>query len=210
MKRFFTLAVLALGTQSPLVAQWRVSGDLEATHEIVHSRTGASVDGARFTGSVFGGGVEVARGPLVARLRYGQGQVTSDSAERDVVHGAALLGYEARSWLTIWAGPEARTFIASGLSDRRWLFWTARVRAQGGIVPGRLTSFVEAWFGLSGRLNRPATSAQGAGVELGLETRFARLLRARLGYRIDQGRGAGGLKETVEGFSLALGYAPGQ
>jgi hypothetical protein len=205
MTRALTLVVAALCAAAPLAAQWRVSGGLEGTREIVQSRPGAGAAGTRFAGSALGGGVEIARGPVMVRLRYGQGRVTNDTAARDVVHGAASIGYAARSWLTISAGPEARTFIVAGMSDRRWLFWTARARAQGEIFPGRLRSFIEAWYGLSGRLNRPATAARGSGVELGLETRLPRLpLRGRLGYRVQQGRTSGGLKETVEGFSLAL------
>jgi hypothetical protein len=204
MKRLAIVLGLALSA-APLAAQWSVSGGLGAAREIVRSRAGSSA--ARFTGSVLGGEVKVQRGNFAARLRYAQGRVSNDSAARDVAEGALLLGYMARPWLGIWAGPEARTFIAPGLSDRRWLFWTARVRASGAIFPGRLSSFVELWHGLSGRLNRPAASASGGGLDLGLEGRLpGRPLWARLAYRVEQGRASGGIRETVEGFTLTVGY----
>lgn len=186
---------------------WRVSAGLGGTREIVRSRLGSAE--ARFSGSVFGGEALVARGHLMGRLRYGQGRVSGDAMARDVAEGEALLGYRVRSWLSVWLGPQARTFVSPGFSDRRWLFWSGRVSARGGIFPGRLDSFVELWQGFSGRLNRPTASASGGGVELGLEARLGRHpFSGRLAYRIEQGRVSGGLRETVEGFALTLGYSP--
>lgn len=207
MKRLAIMLMLGLGAAAPLAAQWRVSGGLGATREIARSRVGTAA--ARFTGTVLGGEAVAGRGHFRARLRYAQGRVTNDSTGRNVAEGAALLGYEPTAWLGIWVGPEARTFIAPGLSDRRWLFWTGRVRAKGEIFPGRLGSFVELWQGLSGRLSRPAASASGGGLELGLEARLpGRPLWGRLAYRIEQGRASGGIKETVEGFTLTVGLTP--
>ena len=209
MRHLATLLGLALCAATPLGAQWggHVAAGLGATREIVRARAGGGGAAARFTGTVLGGEAVVRRGQFSVRLRYAQGRVTSDAAARDVAEGAALLGYAPRSWLAISAGPEARTFIAPGLSDRRWLFWTARARGRGAIFPGRLDSFVEVWQGLGGgRLSRPATPARGGGLELGLEARLpGRPLWGRLAYRIDQGRASGGIKETVEGFTLTLG-----
>jgi len=196
--------VVLLLCATPLAAQWQVSGGLGATREITRSRL--STGGARFTGSVLGGEVQVRRRPIALRLRYAQGRVTNDSSARDVAEGAALLGYEPLPWLGVWAGPDARTFIASGLSDRRWLFWTARLRARGAIFPGRLESFGELWQGMSGRLSRPDVAAHGGGFEVGVEARLpGRPIWARVGYRVEQGRASGGIKETVEGFSLLAG-----
>jgi hypothetical protein len=208
MNRFATLAALVCCAAGPLRAQWRFDAALAGTREIVHSRAGAGA--ARFTGSVLGGEAVAARGALTVRLRYAQGSLANDSAARDLAAGEALLGYEPRPWLGLWVGPQARTFIAPGLSDRRWLFWTGRARAHGAIFPGRLDSFVEAWVGLSGRLSRPAASARGGGVELGLETRLpGKPFWGRLAYGVEQGRAAGGFRETIEGFTLTLGYRHG-
>jgi hypothetical protein len=161
------------------------------------------------TGSLLGGEAVVTRGHFSARLRYVQGGVANDTpgAERDLAAGAALLGYAPLSWVEILAGPQARTFSVSGMSDRRWLFWTGRVRARGAIFPDRLGSFVEVWQGLSGRLSRPAASASGGGMEFGLEARLPRKpVTGRLSYRIEQGRASGGIRETVEGFTLTLSF----
>jgi hypothetical protein len=206
MKRIAAVLVLALCAARPLAAQWSVEAGLAGTREIVHSRAGATA--ARFAGAVLGGDVAVKRGPFAARLRYAQGRVSHDSIARDLAEGEALLGYAPLAWLEISVGPAARTFVAPGLSDRRWLFWTGRVSARGAIFPGRLGSFVELWQGLSGRLSRPASSARGRGLELGLEARLpGKPVWGRLAYRIEQGRASGGIKETVEGFALTVGYS---
>jgi hypothetical protein len=206
MRHLAAIVLLALCAGRPLHAQWQVEAGLAGAREIVQLRGASPV---RLTGAVLGGEAVVMRGHFSARLRYGQGRVSNDSAARDVAEGEALLGYRALPWLSVWVGPQARTFVTPGLSDRRWLFWSGRVRARGGIFPGRLYSFAELWQGFSGRLNRPASSASGGGAELGLEARLGRRpFSGRLAYRIEQGRAEGGLRETVEGFTLTLAYTP--
>src|SRR2546426_2845543 len=126
-----TLAVTArLHAQSP----WTVGFGAGAAREILHSRFGSAQ--TRLSGSLLSMEALATRGRFVARLRYGQGRVRSDTAARDVVQGEALVGYQARPWLALWLGPRARTFVASGLSDRRWLVWSGALSARGGIFPG--------------------------------------------------------------------------
>jgi len=198
------LGALTLTAQLHAQSHWTVSFGAAGAREIVHSRVTAPT---RLSGSLFRGEVVATRRRFVARLRYGQGHITSDTAARDVVQGEALVGYEARPWLHVWLGPRARTFVAPGLSDRRWLFWTGTVSARGEIFPGRVESFAELWQGLTGRLNRPASSASGSGVELGLEAKLAkRPWSLRLAYRIEQGRADGDRRDTVEAFTLTAGY----
>jgi hypothetical protein len=207
MNRILTIAALVACAAQPLRAQWRYDLGLTGTRETVQLRGGTSA--ARLSGTVFGGEAGVARGHMMLSLRYAQGRVANDTATRDLAEGEALLGYAARSWLGIEVGPRARTFVATGVSDRRWLFWTAGVSARGAIFPERLISFVELWQGLSGQLSRPATPAHGGGLELGFEARLAgrgRPLSARLSYRVEQGRASGGIKETVEGFALSIAF----
>ncbi|HEY3279868.1 MAG TPA: hypothetical protein VGJ83_05095 [Gemmatimonadales bacterium] len=193
-------------------SRWEVSIGASGAREIVRSRPASTRE--RRSGLVFTGEAVATRGRLIARLRYGQGHVTADTGtpllpRRDVVEGEALVGYKARPWLTLWVGPHARTFAVSGVSDRRWLFWSGRATARGSLFPGRVESFVELWQGFSGRLSRPAGSATGRGAEAGLELRLARRpLWARLAYRIDQGRVAGEPRETVEALTLTVGYVP--
>jgi hypothetical protein len=206
MKRLATIAVLVGCAVQPVRAQWHVDAGLAGTRETVQLRGGTSA--ARMTGTVLGGEALVTRGQFTVRLRYAQGRVANDSARRDLALGDASLGYAPLSWVEILVGPQARTFIATGISDRRWLFWTGRVRVRGAIFPERLASVVEVWQGLSGRLNRPAAAASGGGVELGIEARVPRKpLTGRLSYRIEQGRASGGIKETVEGFTLTIAFS---
>ncbi len=198
-------SALAFTAQLHAQSPWTATFGAGAARAIVHSRFGSAQ--TRLTGSLLSGEAIATRGRLIARLRYGQGHVTSDTAGRDVVQGEALVGYQARPWLGLWLGPRARTFVASGLSDRRWLFWTGGLGARGGIFPGRVDSFAELWLGFSGRLNRPAASASGRGVEFGLEAIVPRRpLRLRLSYLVEQGRLDDGRRDTVEGFWLAARY----
>ena len=212
MNRVLALACAVALCAPPLAARLHaqsrssVSFGTAGAQEIVRSRVGPTRE--RLSGLVFSGEAVATRGSLVARLRYGQGRVAKDTAARDVVEGEALLGYKARPWLTLWVGPHARTFAVTGLSDRRWLFWSGRVTARGSLFPGRVESFVELWQGFTGSLSRPAGSAAGGGAEAGLELRLARRpLWARLAYRIEQGR-AGSRRETVEAITLTVGYTP--
>lgn len=207
MTRALTLAAVAVLGACSLHAQTRVSFGVSGAQEISRSRVGATR--ARLSGQVFSGEVTAMRRRFIARLRYGQGRVTNDSAARDVVEGQAFVGYRVRPWLDVGLGPQARTFVVPGLSDRRWLFWSGRVTARGSPFPGRIDSFVELWYGFTGRLNRPAASARGGGIEGGIELRLPqRPWWARLGYRIEQGRVAGDTRETVEAFTLTVGYDP--
>jgi hypothetical protein len=208
MTRALVFAWAAIVAGAPLAGQsrWNVSFGAAGAQEIAHSRIGTTRD--RLSGLVLSGEAIAARGHFVARLRYGQGHVTSDTAGRDVAEGEALFGYKARPWLTVWFGPHARTFVVPGQSDRRWLFWSGRVTARGTLFPRRVESFVELWQGVSGSLNRPAASASGGGAEAGIEVRLTRRpLWARLGYRIEQGR-SGVRRETVEAITLTVGYVP--
>jgi hypothetical protein len=197
---------LAVTAQLHAQSRWTVTLGAAAAREIVHSRFGSAQ--TRLSGSLLSGEAVATRGRLVARLRYGQGHVTGDTAGRDVVQGEALVGYTARPWLQLWLGPRARTFVVPGLSDRRWLFWTGGLSARGAIFPGRVDSFAELWQGFSGRLNRPAATASGRGVELGLEAMLPkRPVRLRLSYLIEQGRLEDGRRDTVEGFAFAARYS---
>ncbi len=204
--RALALALLGITSTAQAQSRWNVSFGAGGGPEIAHSRIGTTRE--RVSGLVLAGEGVATRGRFVARLRYGQGRVTNDTAGRDVAEGEALLGYNARPWLTVWFGPHARTFVVPGQSDRRWLFWSGRVTARGSLLPGRVESYVELWQGVTGSLSRPAESASGGGGEAGLDLRLARHpIWGRLGYRIEQGRASGGARrETVEAITLTVGY----
>ncbi|HMJ57622.1 MAG TPA: hypothetical protein VK467_00705 [Gemmatimonadales bacterium] len=206
MTRAVVLVFLVVTSTAQAQSGWKVSFGVSGGPEIARWRFGTTRE--RVSGLVLGGEAVAARGHLVARLRYGQGRVTNDTAGRDVAEGEALLGYKARPWLTVWVGPHARTFVVPGQSDRRWLFWSGRVSARGTLFPGRVESFVDLWQGVTGSLNRPAESASGGGAEAGLVVRLARHpVWGRLAYRIEQGRAtAVGRRETVEAVTLTVGF----
>jgi len=208
MRALVLAFAVALCGASVAEAQWNVSFGVGGGQEIARSRVGTVRE--RVSGLVLGAEAVATRGRLAARLRYGQGRVTNDSAGRDVAEGEALLGYKARPWLTVWVGPHARTFVVPGQSDKRWLLWSGRVTARGSLFPGRVESFVELWQGFTGRLSAPAGSAAGGGAEAGLEVRLARRpVWGRLAYRIEQGRvSGGGRRETVEAITLTVGFVP--
>lgn len=206
MSRALLLLLFGLTSTAHAQARWNVSFGVGGSSEIARSRIGPTRE--RVSGTVFSGEAAATRGHVVARLRYGQGRVTNDTAGRDVAEGEALLGYKARPWLTVWFGPHARTFVVPGQSDRRWLLWSGRVTARGTLFPGRVESFVELWQGFTGSLNRPSEAVTGGGAEAGMEVRLARRpFWGRLAYRIEQGR-AGTRRETVEAITLTVGYAP--
>jgi len=208
VSRALALVLLGITSTAHAQARWNVSFGAGGAQEIARSRIGTTRE--RVSGLVFGGEGLATRGRLVARVRYGQGRITNDTAGRDVAEGEALLGYKARPWLTVGFGPQARTFVVPGQSDRRWLFWSGRVSARGTLFPGRVQTFVELWQGVTGSLSRPAESATGGGAEAGLDLHLARHpIWGRLGYRIEQGRSSGaGRRETVEAITLTLGYTP--
>ena len=208
MRRALLLIFLGFASAAQAQTRWNVSFGIGGGSEIARSRIDTTRE--RVSGLVLGGEAVATRGKVVARLRYGQGRVTNDTAGRDVAEGEALLGYKARPWLTVWFGPHARTFVLPGQSDRRWLQWSGRVTARGTLFPERVESFVELWQGITGSLNRPAESATGGGAEAGLVLRLARRpVWGRLAYRVEQGRASGGSRrETVEKITLTVGYTP--
>ncbi len=201
MSRALALVLLGITSTAHAQARWNVSFGAGGAQEIARSRVVPMRE--RVSGLVF-------EGEEPAPRRYGQGRVTNDTAGRDVAEGEALLGYKARPWLTVWFGPHARTFVVSGQSDRRWLFWSGRVTARGTLFPGRVETFVELWQGVTGSLSRPAESATGGGAEAGLDLRLARHpIWGRVAYRVEQGRSSGaGRRETVEALTLTVGYTP--
>lgn len=212
MSRALALACAAALAASPLAAQspWHVSLGATGAREIVRSRTRSDTT-ERLSGLVFTGEALVTRQRVVARLRYGQGRLTADTGAlimpRKVVEGEVLLGYRARPWLTLWVGPHARTYYGTALGDQRWLFWSGRVSARGGLFPGRLESFVELWQAFAGSGGPVAASATGRGAEAGVELRLAaQPFWGRLAYRVEQGRLDDGRRETVEAVTLTVGY----
>jgi hypothetical protein len=208
-------AVVICAPPAPLAAQarWEVLVGATGAREIVRSRTRGDTT-ERLSGTVFSGVATATRDRFALRLGYGQGRVTPDTGSgilaRPVAEGELLVGYRARPWLTLWAGPHARTYYGTALGDQRWLFWSARASARGGLFPGRVESFAELWQSFTGSAGPPSgASATGRGAEVGLYVRLTtRPFWGRVAYRVEQGRLGNGRRETAEALTLTVGYVP--
>ncbi|MDP3911757.1 MAG: hypothetical protein Q8Q14_15340 [Gemmatimonadales bacterium] len=198
------VAAAPLAAQSPL----RMSFWGAASQEIVQSRIGGVRE--RLSGTMLSGEGVLGGERIVLRLRYGQGTLKGEGAiePRELVEGEVLLGYRAASWLTLWAGPNARAYTAGG-ADQRWLFWSGRATLRGTLLPGRMQSFVELWKSAGGSVTRPDGAASGRGAEAGLEMRLSgQTLWGRLAYRVEQGLGDGDLRDVVETLAFSIAYVP--
>lgn len=202
--RALLLSGIAIVLAGPLSAQRRMQFAVWGTvaQQIVNSRVGDTHE--RLSGTILGAEGTLTSERLVLRLRYGEGTV----GPRQLAEGEALVGYRAAPWLTLWAGPNARAYVA-GDTDQRWLFWSGRATLSGTILPGRVQSFVELWKSASGSVTRPDGSASGRGAEAGLDMRLSgQSVWGRLAYRIEQGLADAALRETVETLALSIAYAP--
>lgn len=205
------IAAAPLAAQVPGVegreGGWHWSFWGTAAQEIVQSRIADTHE--RLTGSILSGEGVVSSDRLLLRVRYGQGTVSGDDVElRELVEGEVLLGFRAASWLTLWAGPNARAY-ASENTDQRWLFWSGRATVRGTLLPSRMQTFVELWQSVSGSVTLPDGAASGRGVEGGLDVRLSGpSLWGRVAYRIEQGAADGALRETVETLALSIAYVP--
>jgi hypothetical protein len=208
MKRTFLVLLLPF----PLAAQQRPQLTFAGTaaQEIVQSTSDVSRN--RLTGPTFGIEGLLVTNKIWVRVRYAQGRVVAKDESgtplftRDVVDGEALVGFRATSWLTLWAGPNARAY-ALGDRDQRWLFWTGGATGRGSLLPGRLQTFVELWGALSGSITNPPIQAGGRGADAGLEMRVGAIspFWGRLSYRIESGHAAD-MRETVEALTLSVIY----
>lgn len=206
--RSLALAALSILLASPAAAQsgLRFSVWGTAAQEIVNSRIADTHE--RLSGTILSVEGSAASDRLVLRLRYGQGSIKGGAAvaPRELVEGEALVGFRAASWLTLWAGPNARAY-SIGETDQRWLFWSGRATLHGTILPGRMQSFVELWKSVSGSVTRPDGAASGRGAEAGLEMRLSgSSIWGRLAYRIEQGLGDAALRDVVETLGLSIAY----
>src|SRR5205823_14597223 len=83
-------------------------------------------------GTVLGGQGTVALGRLEFALGYLQGKIGPEGGGargQDLVEGVALLGVHPAAWLRIAAGPHVRSYMLTGGTQLRWVFWELRARA---------------------------------------------------------------------------------
>jgi len=196
-----TLGVTAVAAQQPL----HVTVGFEGGFTRAPSRaTGTSelVSGAAFTGAA-----TLARSRWRLRLGYGQGSLTADTgaaAARTLAEGRAQLGFVAAAWLTLWAGPRARSYASSGIRQR-WWFWEVGAEARGMLFADRSYAFGALALAPAGTVDALPAFSRETGVAAGLAVRLPGPGPwARLAYRVDQTRLAGGRRETVEAISLGV------
>jgi len=206
VRAWLTLLVLAL-----------TAGNLAA--QTFHPAVGASAVAARVqselsTGTVKRSGTAVgaegrlSRGRWLLGIDYLQGAVSPDSGSapsRDLVEGAALLGFQARDWLTLKGGVRARAYGLTGGTER-WLFWVLGARAERTFIGSAVNGYAELWRTLSAGVNVPERFGHAQGGEVGMIARPSRApLQARLAYRIDHAVLGGGTRlETVDAVVVGL------
>lgn len=169
-----------------------------------------------------GGGVAQLRGPVLGgegrlvfpTLAVGLGLLSGTvkppgggTAQRDLVEGRLFIAARALPWLEMSLGPAVRAYVTDSATER-WVFWQARARVDAPVLPGRLTSYLEAWRAFSSQVNLTAGAGRVQGGEAGVVYRPPRRrFWLRLAYRVDDaalGTG-GGLSETLEAISVAVG-----
>ena len=164
------------------------------------------------TGTVLGGQGTVALGRLELALGYLQGKIGPEGGGargQDLVEGVALLGVHPAAWLRIAAGPHVRSYMLTGGTQLRWVFWELRARASGAFVGSAGRGYVELWRALSASVNAPEAFDHAQGGEAGMVVHLARApVELRLGYRIDHAVLGGGTRvETVDGAVIGVGLS---
>ena len=171
------------------------------------ARSRATGTSEMVSGAVFTGAATLARSRWRLRLDYGQGNLTADTgaaAARTLAEGRAQLGFVAAAWLTLWAGPRARSYTSSGIRQR-WWFWEVAVEARGMLFADRSYAFGALALAPAGTVDALPAFSRETGVAAGLAVRLPGPGPwARLAYRVDQTRLAGGRRETVEAISLGV------
>ena len=207
MKRAALVTALAALLTAPVMAQrpLQLSAGLEGAFTRARSRaTGAT---ELLSGATFGGEANLAGKRWRVRLGYGEGRLTADTgtaAARSVTEGRAQLGIAATPWLTLWAGPRARSYKSSGVRQR-WWFWEVGAEARGTLFADRAFAFGGLAVAPAGTVDALPAFSRETGVTAGLAVRLPfDGPWARIGYRVDQTRLAGGRRETVEAISLGV------
>ena len=196
------LRVVPVQAQHPL----HVTAGFEAAS--THARSRATGVAELLSGVAFTGDAALAIERWRLRLGYGQGNLDADTgatAPRTLAEGRAQLGFAAASWLTWWAGPRARSYTTSGVRQR-WWFWEIAAEMRGPLFADRAYAFGSLGFAPAGTVDAVPAFSRATGVAAGLAVRLPSGTGtwARLGYRVDQTRLAGGRRETVEAISLGV------
>jgi hypothetical protein len=175
------------------------------------------------------GGLDFGR--LLLRGGYAEGSLRSGSEDfqHDVADGFLLAGLRVLGGLEAALGLQARAWITSPGTER-WLLWQMRLRYEAPLIGTLVHGYAELWRTASGSVNavnvlRPdgggaefLTSIDGKhvsktflgarGGEAGIVFRGSgNAPMVRVGYTIDEARlETGGYRDSVEGFTIAIGY----
>src|SRR2546430_3927824 len=155
----FALATLVAGA-TPCGAQGLVPA---AGLSIVSTRVRGT---DQLTGTVVGGQGSVALGRLELTRGYVQGKIGPEGAGargQDLVEGVALLGVRPAPWLRVAAGPHVRSYMLTGGTQLRWVFWELRARASGAFVGSAGRGHAGPWGAPSARVNAPGAVDQAPG-----------------------------------------------
>jgi hypothetical protein len=126
------------------------------------------------------------------------------------VEGLALAGVDPLPWLTLWAGPHARTYCGAA-GDERWLTWELRAAVRAGVVADRVALIAEIASVVAARIDGPEPFARGVGTEGGISARLPGTgVWGLLTYRVRQDRLAGGRRVTDEAVTLRARFTFGR
>ncbi|MDH3289769.1 MAG: hypothetical protein OEO20_16415 [Gemmatimonadota bacterium] len=200
------LAMVAHALASPTAAQG-FGGEVRAVvgFPTVNREALATVD--RLTGTAFGLDAGVRFWRLELTVRYLQGPLESsiDQTKSDLVQGTVALQVRPIDFLTVGIGPQARSYISEGGTER-WLAWEGRLGVDTWLLRPALRSALVLSYALGGSVNTGSAFSKGGSIEGRLEARIPRTpLWAAVGYRVEHGSlGANTGTDTLEEFLLSV------
>jgi hypothetical protein len=166
---------------------------------------------SQLSGPVFGGQGALVFGRFGLDVSYVQGTLSPDGgggAGFDLVEGRVRLGVRPLEWLTLSAGPHARSYVLVG-GTQRWVFWEVGARVSGAFIGRAARGYVEFWRAVTTSVNVPEPFDHAQGGEAGMLVHLSHApFELRFAYRLDHAvLGGGTRRETVEGVVVAVGLA---
>jgi hypothetical protein len=199
-------ALVAHAFASPTAAQ-DFGGEVRAVigFPTVNREALATVD--RLTGTAFGidAGVQLWRLELTVRYLQGSLESSIDQTQSDLVQGAVGLQVRPIDFLTVGIGPQARSYISEGGTER-WLTWEGRLGVDTWLLRPALRSGLVLSYAMGGSVNTGSAFSRGGSIEGRLEARIPRTpLWAAVGYRVEHGSLGGTTgTDTLEEFLLSV------
>ena len=177
----------------------RVTTNAGAIMASVHARSPGGPPAA--SGTVLGMAATVRYRRLELGVRYLDGSLQS----RDLVEGAATLGFVATPWLTLHAGPQIRRYDMPSAPER-WVTWQVGARTEATIV-GRVRGHAMLWRGLGLNVNLSPGSGSSQGGELGATVDLSQPFSFGVSYGVDRATVRGSSRrETVNALTITAGF----